>query len=292
MQKEVYVIDLFCGCGGFSTGARQAGAKVVLAVDCWKEALEVHEANHPDTEHLCTTLGGDLDEFASFLTGFIDFNVPSGAHVHIHASPPCQEISKANPNRNAQMGMKLVNWSIELVTRVNPTTWTLEQVCHPQINSLISTHGGMVVQMDKLGIPTTRKRVVMGNYCFEWLNAYECRRVSMREVLDKLNFTPPIGVDAQTNGSQPCKAFYRSLDYPAYTITGNNPSFYDTTAKRGYKIPLQVVEGLHTFPIGYISNNGTMHQKALRKMVANSVPPQLSYLILQHIQVIISSTPT
>jgi site-specific DNA-cytosine methylase len=286
MQKEVYVIDLFCGCGGFSTGAQQAGAKVILAVDCWKEALMVHEANHPETEHLCTTLGGDMDEFASFLTGFIDLNVPSGSHVHLHASPPCQEISKANPNRNAQMGMKLVNWSLELVTRVNPTTWTLEQVCHPQINSLISTHGGMVVQMDKLGIPTTRKRVVMGNYCFERLNAYECsKRVSMQDVLHKLKFTPPVGVNAQSNGSQPCKAFYRSLDCPSYTITGHHPSFYDTTAKRGYTIPLQVVEALHAFPNGYASNlSGSMRQKDLRKMVANSVPPLLSYLILQHIQ--------
>jgi len=31
----MFVIDLFCGCGGFSEGARQAGAQVVLAIDAW-----------------------------------------------------------------------------------------------------------------------------------------------------------------------------------------------------------------------------------------------------------------
>ena len=139
MQKQVYVIDLFCGCGGFSTGAQQAGAKVILAVDCWKEALAVHEANHPETEHLCTTLGGDLDEFASFLTGFIDLNVPPGGHVHLHASPPCQNWSGVNPNRNTQTGMELVSWTLALTTMIQQHihTWSLEQVPHMQLTSLL-----------------------------------------------------------------------------------------------------------------------------------------------------------
>ena len=38
-KKQVYVIDLFCGIGGFSEGARQAGAKISLAIDNWEEFL-------------------------------------------------------------------------------------------------------------------------------------------------------------------------------------------------------------------------------------------------------------
>ena len=63
-KKDVYVIDLFCGIGGFSEGAKQAGAKVILAVDNWEIALEVHKNNHPDTEHWNLTLGGDISDFS------------------------------------------------------------------------------------------------------------------------------------------------------------------------------------------------------------------------------------
>lgn len=54
----LYVIDLFCGAGGFSTGAKQAGAKIAIAIDTWDIALDVHKHNHPNTKHLNMELGG------------------------------------------------------------------------------------------------------------------------------------------------------------------------------------------------------------------------------------------
>lgn len=50
------VIDLFAGAGGSSEGARQAGAAVVWAANHWPLAVEVHQRNHPDTEHVCQDL--------------------------------------------------------------------------------------------------------------------------------------------------------------------------------------------------------------------------------------------
>jgi len=45
--------DLFCGAGGSSTGAVQAGGvRVRLAANHWDRAIETHNANHPDTDHL------------------------------------------------------------------------------------------------------------------------------------------------------------------------------------------------------------------------------------------------
>ena len=43
---EVY--DLFCGAGGFSTGAVAAGAVVAYACDHDEDALATHRANHPN----------------------------------------------------------------------------------------------------------------------------------------------------------------------------------------------------------------------------------------------------
>ena len=46
------VTDIFAGAGGSSTGAIQVpGVEIRLAANHWKLAVDVHNANHPDTEH-------------------------------------------------------------------------------------------------------------------------------------------------------------------------------------------------------------------------------------------------
>lgn len=75
-------IDLFAGAGGFSEGARLAGAEVVWAANHWPEAVRWHAANHPSTAHVCQ----DLQQ--------ADWRaVPS--HDVLLASPACQGHSHA-----------------------------------------------------------------------------------------------------------------------------------------------------------------------------------------------------
>jgi DNA (cytosine-5)-methyltransferase 1 len=87
-------IDLFAGAGGFTTGAEMAGCTVVWAANHWQSAVDVHAANHPDTEHVCQDLHQANWE-----------NVP--AHDLLLASPCCQGHSKArgkasgNPQHDA-----------------------------------------------------------------------------------------------------------------------------------------------------------------------------------------------
>lgn len=50
------VTDLFCGAGGSSTGAAEAGATIVMAANHWQTAIDVHQANHPDTGHDCADI--------------------------------------------------------------------------------------------------------------------------------------------------------------------------------------------------------------------------------------------
>ncbi len=56
----LYIIDLFCGAGGFSTGAAKAGAKIAVAIDSWNIALNVHKQHHPKTIHLNCSLGASI----------------------------------------------------------------------------------------------------------------------------------------------------------------------------------------------------------------------------------------
>jgi len=297
MQKEVYVIDLFCGCGGFSTGARQAGAKVILAVDCWKEALAVHEANHPETEHICTTLGGDLDEFASFLTGFIDLNVPSGGHVHLHASPPCQNLSTVNPLRNIAVGTNLVSWTLALITTTQKYihTWSLEQVPHKQLMSLVDQYKGIVARMEDFGIPQRRKRLFLGS--LDWDSIYKNRNTSnsvatILQVMETVQYKVPNTNYVIIYGSMKrCKEkkiirhpnglpVYHSygLDSVCSTVTQCNPCMYDESLCKRFPFPLKVVAALQTFPLKY--NFLSFGDTLSRKLIGNSIPPKFSKVLI------------
>ena len=48
--------DLFCGAGGTSQGAEEAGAKVVFAVNHWDIAVQTHSANFPGAKHVNSRL--------------------------------------------------------------------------------------------------------------------------------------------------------------------------------------------------------------------------------------------
>ena len=51
------ITDIFAGAGGSSTGAASVpGVHVALAANHWKLAVDVHNANHPDTDHACVDL--------------------------------------------------------------------------------------------------------------------------------------------------------------------------------------------------------------------------------------------
>ncbi|KRD36834.1 DNA methyltransferase [Oerskovia sp. Root918] len=53
MSANLTMTDLFCGAGGSSTGAVGVpGVEVKLAANHWDVAIETHNANHPETDHL------------------------------------------------------------------------------------------------------------------------------------------------------------------------------------------------------------------------------------------------
>lgn len=110
-------VDLFAGAGGFSTGARMAGATVVWAADHWPLAVEWHAANHPDTEHACQ----DLQQ-ADFTA------VPR--HDILLASPACQGHSpargKERPHHDAQ---RATAWAVVTCAEVHrPPVVVVENV--------------------------------------------------------------------------------------------------------------------------------------------------------------------
>ncbi len=83
-------LDLFCGAGGSSWGAREAGVEVVAAFDLWPLAGEAHQVNFPETEFIPGRLEEhDVDALVRRF-GRIDL---------ILASPECTNHSPAKGNK-------------------------------------------------------------------------------------------------------------------------------------------------------------------------------------------------
>jgi DNA (cytosine-5)-methyltransferase 1 len=55
-DSEVTVSDEFCGAGGSSSGARAAGMRVRLAINHWDRAIQTHNTNFPEAEHVLTDI--------------------------------------------------------------------------------------------------------------------------------------------------------------------------------------------------------------------------------------------
>ena len=71
---EIRALDLFCGAGGSSWGAREAGVEIVAAFDLWPLAGEAHDANFPEVEFISGRLEEhDIEALVKRL-GKIDFN--------------------------------------------------------------------------------------------------------------------------------------------------------------------------------------------------------------------------
>jgi hypothetical protein len=49
LTGEIRALDLFCGAGGSSWGAQQAGVEIVAAFDLWDLAGKNHQTNFPST---------------------------------------------------------------------------------------------------------------------------------------------------------------------------------------------------------------------------------------------------
>jgi len=209
----VEVVDLFCGGGGFSEGAKQAGCQVVLAIDCWKPALDVHHANHPNVPTINLELGGSIVETAILIRE----HLTKGSHFHLHGSPPCQALSNAS-RTNAEEGLALVNWFLELVEYMKPDSWSMENVI-PLGKHLKRLHP--TVPFEKLnsadfGVPQTRRRIFAGV-------GWEAKPTHTKEEWVSVIEALP-GLEGELQMTVNKNIRQRGVDEPFRTITAKTPS--------------------------------------------------------------------
>lgn len=86
MSRQLRAIDLFCGAGGSSYGARNADIEIVAGFDIWEPAIETYQINFPEAKAVKADIRDLSPQQIKSQIGNIDL---------ILASPECTNHSKA-----------------------------------------------------------------------------------------------------------------------------------------------------------------------------------------------------
>jgi DNA (cytosine-5)-methyltransferase 1 len=161
------VIDLFCGCGGFSLGAARAGFDVVAGVDFDSHAIASHRRNFRKSKDLQL----DLTE----VTGveiLEQIGLDSGELIGIIGGPPCQGFSSMGSNNASDPRNRLFRRFYEIIAELRPQFFVCENVpgllrdnykaIRDDALGIVSKDynvvGPMILCASDYGAPTTRTR--------------------------------------------------------------------------------------------------------------------------------------
>lgn len=155
-------LDLFCGAGGSSHGARAAGATIVCGVDACPLATKTYKANFPDSE--AVTLR--MDEATGAL------QLPSVGDIDlVLASPECTNHTCAKGKAPRNEGSRnTARYVLNFARDLRPRWIVIENVVHmatwdgysPLLKELM--HLGYHLRVEKLdamsfGVPQSRRRL-------------------------------------------------------------------------------------------------------------------------------------
>lgn len=290
-----YIIDLFSGCGGVTTGFQNAGYIPILAIDCWEKALGVHNDQHSKCKHISATIGTQkncLDDVKLLECIFNAHKFRTNDTVHVHASPPCQQLSSINPSRTNNVN--LTKWILSFFIEKLPAhwTWTIEQVAHPKVKSLYESTAKkntkifyQMLDMSEYGICQTRKRMIASN-----VNLFPALLKMKTQSYLRSTLKCPKNAKYVANGNfsySKWENFSKAIAYKeiekdtvCYTVVSTPSWFIDKDETPIRSFTLDENRQLQTFPKNYFQwaeKNCTKSE--LSQMIANSVPPAFARLL-------------
>lgn len=120
------VIDLFCGCGGLSSGLRNAGYEILAGIDSDKRYIQTFTENFPESLSICEDISNldavDVLDRLKLQRGELDLLV---------GGPPCQGFSKNVPRSQRLLDSnnnRLVKVFLEYCEKIMPKWILMENV--------------------------------------------------------------------------------------------------------------------------------------------------------------------
>lgn len=160
--------DLFCGCGGFTQGFKQAGFNPCLGIDMWKDATVTYQFNFPE----CSIINEDITKISSEDL-LVKAKLNSGEVDVIIGGPPCQGFSISGKRMIDDPRNVLYKSFVQIVSDIKPKIFVMENV-----PGLVSMANGTVrdsviedftnigynvawkiLSADDYGVPQHRRRV-------------------------------------------------------------------------------------------------------------------------------------
>ena len=126
-NQKPTVIDLFCGCGGFSQGFIEAGFDIKLGVDNWVDALNTFEKTQKGAKVILADLLNESPEKIREKTNVNKIDVIIGG-------PPCQGFSIAGKRIIEDERNQLYKSFVSFVDFYKPKAFVMENV--PNIISM------------------------------------------------------------------------------------------------------------------------------------------------------------
>lgn len=125
-------VDLFCGAGGMTLGAKMAGIRVMFAVEADRHAADTYAANHPEVN----LFRGDIRRVA-------EIPVPHGQETTIlFGGPPCQGFSTSNQRTRGRRNRS--NWMFKEFVRLT-RSWCPDFIVFENVKGIAETASGAFV---------------------------------------------------------------------------------------------------------------------------------------------------
>lgn len=167
-SKAPTIVDLFCGCGGFSLGAELAGFRSVVAIDVDATLQSAYRRNFPTTRAVEASVS-EIE--ASDWKQIIGRSRPDG----VIGGPPCQGFSWIGKRRKDDPRNSLIHEFYRHVDILRPKFFVMENVeglLHGDNSKVLSDAlqriakqytiiGPVVVNAACYGAPTNRRRIVV-----------------------------------------------------------------------------------------------------------------------------------
>lgn len=285
------VVDLFCGCGGFTLGFEAAGFNVVAGYDNWAAAINVYKENisHP--------------------VNLMDLSCVQEASEHIVqykpdliiGGPPCQDFSSAGLRNEDNGRGSLTICFAEIVSNIRPAWFVMENVSTIKNTNKLADAKAMlknagygltqvVLNAALCNVPQKRKRLfLVGRLGVEddFILPYILRNLSKKELTVKDYFGDEINVEYYYRHPRSyARRGIFSVNEPSPTIRGVNrpiPAGYTIH----YNDPVKSLDGvrplttkersmIQTFPdtFRFIGSNSEIEQ-----MIGNAVPINLGKFV-------------
>ena len=163
---EELVVDLFAGGGGASTGIEQAiGRHVDIAVNHDPQAISLHTANHPQTQHYVSDV---FEVDPQQVTG----GRPVGL---LWASPDCKHFSKAKGGKPVSKKIRSLAWVVIKWARLaRPRVICLENVEEFQTWGPLAEDGRPCPERKGLTFRRWVRELQREGYAVEWRELRAC----------------------------------------------------------------------------------------------------------------------